>query len=197
MNANEHRRTAMRTKPRIVLIEGIGRRSFGMLPLLLAGLSYVLLLSCSTVPYDTASQGDDLAAAGQYGQAIADYTRAINLNPKDPTAYLQRGLAYEKIRQYQKALEDYSKAIQLQPDDPELYMIRGMLFDIMNRPDSAVVDYSSAIRNNAAFAKAYYYRGLDLERAGQTEAALADFKSAATYGSTDAMTKLKNMGLTW
>lgn len=187
----------MRLNPESVRTRRSGTKRFQILPLLFAFLPYLFLLSCSTVPYDTAGQGDDLAAMGQHNGAIADYTRAINLDPTDGNAYLQRGLAYENTGRYQKALEDYSKAIQLRPDDPEMYMIRGMLFDIMNRPDSAVIDYTSAIRKDPGFAKAYYYRGLDLEKAGQLEAAIADFRKAATYGNVEAAAKLKNMGLTW
>ena len=35
--------------------------------------------------------------------AIADFTRAITLNPNDPEAYLQRALAYNDSERYKQA----------------------------------------------------------------------------------------------
>ena len=49
--------------------------------------------------------------------AIADYTKAIELNPKDQQAYWRRGLSYGHKGQCGPAIADYSKAIELNPKD--------------------------------------------------------------------------------
>jgi tetratricopeptide (TPR) repeat protein len=47
---------------------------------------------------------------GQYDQAIADYTKAIELNPRDADAYYNRGNAYETNRNMKMACSDWRKA---------------------------------------------------------------------------------------
>ena len=60
------------------------------------------------------NRGNTYLATGQYDQAIADYTKALELNPQDALAYNNRGLAYFYLKgEYDKAWEDVSKAQEL------------------------------------------------------------------------------------
>jgi tetratricopeptide (TPR) repeat protein len=52
---------------------------------------------------------------GKYDEAIADYTKAISLDPNDATAYTNRGLAYESKGEVDRAIADYTKAIEINP----------------------------------------------------------------------------------
>tara|TARA_B100000700_G_C14950294_1_gene811329 strand:+ start:150 stop:773 length:624 start_codon:yes stop_codon:yes gene_type:complete len=57
---------------------------------------------------------------GNYKQAIADYTKAISINPdwdKNSLArsFYQRGVAWEKINKIKKAYKDLEKAVELAP----------------------------------------------------------------------------------
>ena len=51
------------------------------------------------------------------GEAIADYTEAIRLNPKDDSAFYFRGEAYRQKADYDRAIADYTEAIRLNPKD--------------------------------------------------------------------------------
>jgi tetratricopeptide (TPR) repeat protein len=64
---------------------------------------------CQTTARDYFNQGVDHFNAKQYDQAIADYTKAIELNPKYGAAYHNRGAAYEEKGQYAQAAADYTK----------------------------------------------------------------------------------------
>lgn len=57
----------------------------------------------------------DLAVKG-LGQAIAEYTQAIRVDPKHSTAYVLRARAYEEIGEEGKAEADLAKARGLNPD---------------------------------------------------------------------------------
>ena len=48
--------------------------------------------------------------------AIADYTKAIELNPNYAAAYNNRGNSKNKIKDYKGAKADYTKAIELKPN---------------------------------------------------------------------------------
>ncbi len=56
-------------------------------------------------------QGSDLA--------IADFDRAIEVQPDYAEAYSNRGEAYEDKGDYERAIADYGRAIELQPDVAE------------------------------------------------------------------------------
>jgi Flp pilus assembly protein TadD len=56
-----------------------------------------------------------------YDRAIADYTKAIQLEPNNAEAYKLRGDAYAGKGDLDRAIADLSKVIQFDPDDAEAY----------------------------------------------------------------------------
>jgi Tfp pilus assembly protein PilF len=52
---------------------------------------------------------------GDNDRAIADFTQAIQLDPKSTQAYVNRGFAYDDKGDDDRAIADYSQAIQLDP----------------------------------------------------------------------------------
>ena len=51
----------------------------------------------------------------QYDQAISDYTRALEINPRLAEVYHNRGFAYQQNGQNDQAIADYSKALEINP----------------------------------------------------------------------------------
>jgi len=47
---------------------------------------------------------------GEYDLAIADYTKALVLDPKHVDAYNNRGAAYDGKKEYDFSIEDYNEA---------------------------------------------------------------------------------------
>ena len=52
-----------------------------------------------------------------YKGAIADYTKAIELDPDYASAYYNRGNSKNSLKDYKGAIADYTKAIELKLDD--------------------------------------------------------------------------------
>ena len=52
----------------------------------------------------------------KYEGAIIDYSKAIELKPKDAYLYFFRGLSYESLELYQYALRDFQMSLKLDPD---------------------------------------------------------------------------------
>jgi len=50
---------------------------------------------------------------GYLEEAIADYTKAIELDPEYVWAYNNRGFAKKNLGQYQEAIADFTKAIKI------------------------------------------------------------------------------------
>jgi tetratricopeptide (TPR) repeat protein len=61
-------------------------------------------------------RGNAYSDKGLYDRAIADYTKALSLNP-DPVAYGDRGLVYAKLGHKAEAVADFRASLKLDPAD--------------------------------------------------------------------------------
>jgi tetratricopeptide (TPR) repeat protein len=66
-------------------------------------------------------QGNKNYETREYRKAIANYSRAIELNPKYANAYNNRGLIYSELKQYKEAIADFDEAIALNSQDILVY----------------------------------------------------------------------------
>jgi tetratricopeptide (TPR) repeat protein len=95
-----------------------------------------LLFSCSAQEKQVVSRdadfynnrGNAYAKKGQYDQAISDFNRAIEINPRYTMAYNNRGIVYRIKGRYDQAISDFNKAIGINPLDPEAYNNLAWLF---------------------------------------------------------------------
>ena len=91
---------------------------------LLAGLTLVLAqLGCYSAS-GYYNRGWDYDLKGDYDNAIANYTKAIEQKPNYAEAYFKRGRAYWMKNDYDSAITDYTKAIEQKPDYAEAYSDR-------------------------------------------------------------------------
>jgi tetratricopeptide (TPR) repeat protein len=74
-----------------------------------------------------ARRGSASASRRDYAAAIADLSKAIELDPTQADFFYERGAAYQSQGQADKALEDLSQAIKLRPDDVPALMSRAEL----------------------------------------------------------------------
>lgn len=114
----------------------------------------------------------------QYDQAIRDFTKVIEINPRDFKAYSDRGDAYREKGQYDKAIHDYTKAIKINPKHARSYNSRGGLYANKSQNDRAIRDYTKAIEINPKYAMAYMNRGLALYDKGQVDQAIHDYSKS-------------------
>lgn len=64
-----------------------------------------------------------------YGKAIADISKSIELKPNNASAYLWRAYYYYWLNQYEPAEKDYTKCIELEPDNAWNYLNRGRFYE--------------------------------------------------------------------
>jgi tetratricopeptide (TPR) repeat protein len=67
-----------------------------------------------------------MAFKNQWQVAIADYSKAIAINPNDFNFYYNRGMVYGKTNQFEKASEDFTRVLQLNPQNKSAYSLREM-----------------------------------------------------------------------
>ena len=112
---------------------------------------------------------------GQYDQAMADFSKSIQIDPQDAKTYVNRGTVYLVQKQYDQAIADYSKAIQIDPQDATAYHNRGMAYAYHAQYEQAIVDFSKAIQIDPQFAQGYAGRGMAYYDLKQYDQAIADY----------------------
>jgi tetratricopeptide (TPR) repeat protein len=79
-----------------------------------------------------------------YDEAIAEFTKAIELNSRFTEAYYDRGLTYYKKMEFNQAISDYTKAIEISPNDADVYYNRGLVYSLNKEYDKAWEDIHKA-----------------------------------------------------
>jgi tetratricopeptide (TPR) repeat protein len=128
---------------------------------------------------DLVNRGIEKGKKGDLDGAIADFTRAIQLNPKDDAPYYNRAQAKWLKKDAAGAIADYTRAIELGSTNPAAYNNRGNARAENNDRDGAIADYTRAIELKPDYARAYYNRAVTKQAKGDTAGAEADFKAAA------------------
>jgi tetratricopeptide (TPR) repeat protein len=126
----------------------------------------------------TTNQGLARARKGDRAGAIADYSRAIEIDPNCATAYSYRGAARLKEEDWAGAIADYSRAIELNPHDLMAYFNRGVARAAKGNQADAIADYTRAIELRPNLAPAYCNRGTVYAEQGYRASAIADFSRA-------------------
>jgi len=70
---------------------------------------------------------DCLEQQGKDGEAMENYTKAIQFESKEPLFYIRRGLLLAKAKQNEAALKDLNTAVELNPDNGEALYFRGIV----------------------------------------------------------------------
>ena len=116
---------------------------------------------------------------GDYIGAIADYSKAIELNPNPSEKILfWRGYTYERNENYEKAIEDYSSAIKINPNYENAYFFRAYTKFLIEDYEGSIEDYSTVIKLNPNNEDAYFNRGLSKSKLQDIDDAIDDFTQA-------------------
>jgi tetratricopeptide (TPR) repeat protein len=65
----------------------------------------------------------------KYEDAIADFSRTLQMNPKVEQAYYNRARAYYALDEYKEAMSDLKLALSLNPADASAHYLRGLMLE--------------------------------------------------------------------
>jgi tetratricopeptide (TPR) repeat protein len=102
------------------------------------------------------------AAFGNYQQldlAIADFDKAVALQPANIDTRYNRAVALERKGEFDQALVDLAKVIAARPKDPNGLYERGYVYLKKGEYDRAIADFDELLRINPQFDKAIRGRG--------------------------------------
>ena len=72
------------------------------------------------------NRGAEYRKKAEYARAIADSSRAIELDPGNTPAYAQRGAAYYKANQFDLAIADFDRAVRRDSNYAFAIYLRGL-----------------------------------------------------------------------
>jgi tetratricopeptide (TPR) repeat protein len=93
-----------------------------------------------------------------YGGAIVEYTRAIELRDSSAVLYNNRGVCKYKMELYSDAIEDYSKALSNNPNYVNAHFNKGNSHLGLSELEDALISYDKAIEIDSSYYKAYINR---------------------------------------
>lgn len=127
------------------------------------------------------ARGEELAELGRYYDAVAQYQKALSIQPNRSLANFRMGEAFFYQKNYQAAANAFREALQTVPEPSEKWtevwghIYLGKIFDLLGQRERAVNEYSKAKQTND-------------DTGGAQQAAEALLKKAYSEGGTSVTT---------
>lgn len=122
---------------------------------------------------------------GMYELAITYAGKRIQLNPKNPVPYIDRGLSYRKMKKYEEAERDFNKSLALKPDFFRAFGYRAFLYLETGKYQNSVDDATRAVEINPKYGYGYLVLAQAKQKLGQTDFCM-DLYNAKKYGNSEA-----------
>ncbi len=110
----------------------------------------------------------------RYEAAVAVFTELIALNPGNPDAYKNRGVAYMKLSQYDPAIRDFEKITQITPDLKGLHSNLGVAWYYKGEYEKAIENYNKEIALSPDSHYTYFNRAISWAELREFDKSLAD-----------------------
>ncbi|MDR1963022.1 MAG: tetratricopeptide repeat protein [Planctomycetaceae bacterium] len=119
-----------------------------------------------------------------YRKAIADFTLAIEINPKDSKHWFERGVAWFLVarkawfgtkKSLQNSIDDYSEAIRLDSKNADIWYNRALSYWFLLNIDAVIDDCSAALRFNTNHIDARELRAQAYRRCGEIKKSAEDY----------------------
>jgi tetratricopeptide (TPR) repeat protein len=121
--------------------------------------------------------------ASNAAAAVKDYSRAVELSPRDPALYLDKGSAEQLIGNYSSAESDFLASARLTSANPAQIVRAAEGLGQIGFYRDALSVLEDGIRRYGSYWDLYRYRGEVLGAIGEDAAALASFTAALKLAS--------------
>jgi predicted O-linked N-acetylglucosamine transferase (SPINDLY family) len=122
--------------------------------------------------------GDQAIRTNNLDQAVLYYQQSLEINPGQPNALNNQGIALYYLKRLDEALASYDRALALNPDHAEAFNNQGLVLRDLKRPEEAISSFNRAIALKPDYAEAYNNRGLALDDLNRSDEALKSYDCA-------------------
>ena len=126
--------------------------------------------------------------------AIEDYSRAIEINPKNYISLYNRGFSKAELNDHQGAIDDFSKSLLINDQNINALFNRAYSRAELNDHKGAIKDYTSVIEINPKSENAFINRGVAKSNLQDNEGAIQDYSNAIKINPKNK-TSFHNRGL--
>ena len=134
--------------------------------------------------YERGRRAEDVKACDS---AVEAFTRAVELDPKNDSAFLHRAYCYYDLGNYASAITDLNQSLALQPNNSRAYAKRASALSAAGQTAAAVLDANEAIQRDANNPTHYLLRAGLNQQLGKLQDALDDYnKAIARAPNSDA-----------
>ena len=133
----------------------------------------------------TATHAQALLRSGKTEEALAEFDRAITLDPYNAQALYNRGLLYQGEKQHQFAIDDFTAANGLTPQRAEPLLARAVSYLALDKITEAAADLDEAVQADPQNGQIWMTRGLAYERLGDKTKAAASYSRAIAIRPRD------------
>ena len=123
--------------------------------------------------------------AGRLDSALANFEKALELEPQRTDAYVARAMTWMRMGKPYRALVDADAAMRISPGSSRAVYVRGIAERSIGREDQAMADFAQAMQLDAGFARAELSRAGVLLDAGSYPEALAAARAAWAVRAED------------
>ncbi|KAM9154262.1 tetratricopeptide repeat protein 13 isoform 2-T3 [Pangshura tecta] len=136
-----------------------------------------------------------LSPLGRISEALADLTKAIQLQPS-ARLYRHRGTLYFISEDYATAHEDFQRSLELNKNQPIAMLYKGLTFFHRGLLKEAIESFKEALKQKADFIDAYKSLGQAYRELGNFDAATESFQKALLLNQNHVQTlQLRGMML--
>jgi Tfp pilus assembly protein PilF len=122
--------------------------------------------------------GVKMGEQGKYAEAVDEFGKALEKDPKQPGILARQAEAYTKLGKNEEALATYEKAIAINPNDAESLTNMGVVLNKLGKVAESQEAFKKAAAIPGASAQSIYNLGATLFNAQQTDEATEAFKKA-------------------
>jgi tetratricopeptide (TPR) repeat protein len=144
----------------------------------LVGLAVVRSRTGPARASEAIERGEEKRLRGDVDGAIAELTRAIELEPGLARAWARRGFARGSKGDHEGAIADYARALELDPKSAGAWDGRAWVRADRGDYDGAIADYTKALELDPKGTGDWCRRGWARSRKGDDAGAIADYTKA-------------------
>lgn len=132
------------------------------------------------------NRGAVLSDSTRNEEALRDFTSLVELKPRYPNGWRNKGLIHVRLKQKEEAIRSFSEAIKYFPSDGSNYLSRGTIYVEKNDFENALKDFSKMIELDPKSGEGYYARSEAYGKSNRLTEALADINKAIELSPENA-----------
>lgn len=126
-----------------------------------------------------------------YGESIACFERAIEINSTNYEYWYNKGLSFSNMDRDEEAIQCFEKTIELNPGNAEAWNVKGICLGSLGRYEQAIKCWNEALELNPELDMAWFNIGFSQEKLGMFKEAVTSFTKFLSIANPENRTAIE------